>query len=597
MFHRISQHLYRFEDTCHVYVLRSGTDAVLIDFGSGDVLHALETIGVRRVTDVLMTHHHRDQAQGLPLAVEAGARIWVPHAEFELFAQAERRWNARDAWNNYNTREDRFSIVSSVPIAGTFREYVPTTFGGVEITPIPLPGHTVGSVGFLASVDGFDVGFTGDLLAGEGKMWSLAATQWSYAGPEGLAMTWLSLQDLRERDLDLLLPSHGTPMDDPRAAIDLTSERVRALLDLRKDHLELADRRDEPYQQVTEHLLYNRASHCRSYVLLADSGKALFLDFGYDFEAGWPAGTDRASRHPWLYTLPALKQRYGVTSIDVVIPTHYHDDHVAGFNLLRDVEGTEVWAGENLVDVLERPEHYDLPCLWYDPIPVDRSLPLGQPVSWEEHELVLHPLPGHTLYAVAIELEIDGVRALCTGDQTDGDHRLNYVYQNRFRAADYRVTGELYERLAPDVLLTGHWGPMWVDPDTLATLKERGAELERLHRQLLPDSPDLDAEGRVAWIRPYQHRVAAGDRITYEVEVRNTCLEEADVEVELATPTGWSVQPPRGRQRLMALAHGSIVFEVEVPPGTTAHRKIVTADVWVAGRRLGQVAEAMVEVS
>jgi glyoxylase-like metal-dependent hydrolase (beta-lactamase superfamily II) len=53
--------VFRYRDTCNVYVLRSGREATLIDFGSGGVLDRLADIGVDRVTDVLVTHHHRDQ--------------------------------------------------------------------------------------------------------------------------------------------------------------------------------------------------------------------------------------------------------------------------------------------------------------------------------------------------------------------------------------------------------------------------------------------------------------------------------------------------------------------------------------------------------
>src|SRR5215208_6612765 len=68
MFTHITDQLYIFQDTCNVYVLCSGHEAVLIDFGSGDVLDHLVEIGVERVTDVLITHHHRDQGQGLARA-------------------------------------------------------------------------------------------------------------------------------------------------------------------------------------------------------------------------------------------------------------------------------------------------------------------------------------------------------------------------------------------------------------------------------------------------------------------------------------------------------------------------------------------------
>src|SRR5690606_11137602 len=112
----------------------------------------------------------------------------------------------------------------------------------------------------------------------------------------------------------------------------------------------------------------------KSYVLLSESVKALLIDYGYDFIMGLPAATDRASRRPWLYTLPALRQQFGVTSIDVVIPTQFHDDHVAGFNLLRQAEGAQACASDLFAGILENPNDYDLPCLWYDPIRVDRRL-------------------------------------------------------------------------------------------------------------------------------------------------------------------------------------------------------------------------------
>ena len=48
-------------------------------------------------------------------------------------------------------------------------------------------------------------------IAGPGQVWSLAATQWTYNGGEGLAATILSLLDLKDRQPTLLLPSHGEP--------------------------------------------------------------------------------------------------------------------------------------------------------------------------------------------------------------------------------------------------------------------------------------------------------------------------------------------------------------------------------------------------
>lgn len=596
--HQLSEHLFRFVDTCNVYVLRNGAEAVVVDFGAGDVLDALPEIGVERVTDVLMTHHHRDQAQGLPRAVEAGARIWVPGAEAELFTAVENHWQSRALWNNYNVREDRFTIMESIPIAGTLPEYRITWFGGRPFTVVPLPGHTVGSVGLLTRIDGRRAAFTGDLLAAPGKLWSLAATQWSYAGAEGLAATTLSLLDLQDRRPDVLLPSHGPQMEDVDHAIDLLVGRLKNLLSLRGEHLDVIERRNRPYDHVLPHLLYNRTAHAMTYVLLSDTGKALLIDYGYDQYYGIPAGSDRASRRPWLYTMPVLRKMYGVTKIDVVIPTHYHDDHVAGFNLLREVEGTRVWAGANCADVLVNPSSHDLPCLWYEPIGIDRVIPLGEPFRWEEHELTLHPLPGHALHAVAVEATVDGTRILATGDQHGEDGWLNYVYRNRFRIEDYRTTGELYLRLKPELLLTGHWGPVRVVDGLLERLRDRGADLARLHRDLLPlESTDFDAEGFAAWIRPYQSEVAEGRSVSLEVEVRNPLPGPEQVTVTIVAPAGWHVESAQSSVHLGPGEHAHLPFTVTPAPGTVVRRAVVAADLRVGERRFGQHAEALVSVT
>jgi glyoxylase-like metal-dependent hydrolase (beta-lactamase superfamily II) len=588
---QITESVWLHQDTCNVYVVKNGRDAVLIDFGDGSVLDRLDEAGVHRVTDILMTHHHRDQGQGLHRAVAAGARIWVPHTEQDLFHSVDVHWQAREIYNSYNNREDRFSLLASVPVEGTLRDYGQYWFEDRAFTVVPTPGHTIGSITLLTEADGQRLAFTGDLIYSAGKVWSLAATQWSYNGGEGIAGSILSLLDLKERQPDLLLPSHGEPMGPE--AIDPTVQGLADLRTLRRQNPRLFLLRETPFERVTPHLLKNRTSMSDAYILLSESGKALAIDFGYDFMFGPAAGADRASRRPWLYNLPALKRGFGVSNIDVVLPTHYHDDHVAGLNLLRDVEGTQVWAPFLFADVLERPSRYDLPCLWYDPIPVDRRLPLGEPVQWEEYTLTLYPLSGHTYYAVAIAFEVDGKKVVAVGDQQESDLKLNYVYKNGFRIHDYVDTAELYHTLQPDLFLTGHWGAHEVTPAWLASLTERGADLERFHQELLP--PAVVAGDGVR-IRPYQSTVHAGGHAHLEVLVRNPFNRPEEAEVRLALPPGWTAEPLVATAMLPENGSSVISFTVMPPHGLTARRVPVAADLTVGGRRFGQQAEALITV-
>ena len=587
-------------DTCNVYVLKRGRQAVAIDFGSGLVLDHLDELGVDRLTDVLVTHHHRDQIQGLARAVAAGARVWVPPVERELIEDADRYWRRRRLENDYDLRQDKFSLLESVSVRGSVAEYRTARYGPLEVYTLPTPGHTPGSVTYLADCDGHRLAFTGDLVYGEGSVWSLAATQWSYSGTEGQAALVVSCGVLADRRPERLLPSHGDPIDDPAAALAAVAARVQELVDLRREApWDLDDMRRRPWAPITPHLLRNRASFANGYALLSESGAALLIDVGYDVTTGLVPSTERTARRALLWPFDALRRDHGVDRIEAAIPTHYHDDHVAGLELLRAVEGAEVWAPEHVAPVLEHPDRYDLPCLWFEPITVDRPLPLGTPFRWHEYELTVHPLPGHTLYAAAIEFEADGRRILATGDQQTGGVRpiLNYQYRNRFRIDDYVRSAELYRSVRPDVIISGHWPPQEVTDEVLDRLEADGARLAELHRELLPlDEIDLGPEGFVARIEPYRAAVASGEGLELDVWVRNPFARPERATVELVVPFGWPL-PDAQDVALDAHGEGKLTFSLETVGVGPVERARVAADVTVGDVRFGQQAEAVVEVT
>ena len=597
---QICDNIYQFDDTCFVYVVKLGEQAILIDFGSGDVLDALPTIGVKEVAAILMTHHHRDQGQGLPRAAAANIPIYVPHTEQDLFHSVDDHWQARTVMNSYDNRQDRFSLLQSVPVAATLKDYATYTFCGQPFTIIPTPGHTQGSISIETRLNHNHLIFSGDLIAGHGKIWSLAATQWSYNGAEGVAASIPSLLELKKRQPDMLLPSHGEIITDIDNAVDAVVSQLTRLLEYRHQNTRLFQLMEKPYREITPHLLFNQTSFSNAYVVLSNSGKALLIDFGYDFTTGIPSGSDRSSRRPSLYTIRKLKEQYGVTKIDVVLPTHYHDDHVAGINLLRDNEGTACWAAENFYDLLQNPTHYDLPCLWYDPIPVDKIVPLETAIQWEEYTFTLYGLPGHTRYAVGIAFEIDGKRVLAAGDQYQGNAGVdyNYVYKNDYQIGDYIRSAALYRRLQPDIILTGHWEPMQVTPDYYDGLDEIGTVIDNLHSDLLPlEQVGFDANGFAGRIKPYQNFVAAGTSFDVEVAVHNPYKEGAEACVNLVIPEGWQVHPI---QQLVSLPASGIVQGIcfTITPASNATRRArIAADITINAHHFGQQAEALVTVT
>lgn len=590
-------------DTCNVYLIETGNAAaVAIDFGSGDVVRVAEDLGLT-ITDVLMTHHHRDQGQGLPVAVERGIHIHVPPVEIDLFRDVEEMWQSTRLDNNYGLRQDRFSLLESVPVDATVPEYRELEFGDTRIRVVPTPGHTMGSVSYLRERNGEILAFTGDLIYAPGKVWSIAASQWSYSNQEGSAMTVLSALSLGDLAPDVLLPSHGEVMRDGRTALADLVETMQEYVDSRRPYpWDLRDRLRNPFRPITQHLLLNHTSVSCSYVLLSKTREALLIDYGYDMTTGILNETDRSSRRPWLASLPALKKQYGVSRISVALPTHYHDDHLAGMPLLRDVDGTELWVPENFSDIIADPLENDLPCQWYDAIVADRVLNLGEPFRWNEYTITPHEQPGHTHYAVAYELEVDGVVVMFTGDQQEGrgipgERReyLNYQYRNRFALGDYRKSAELYRRVAPGLLATGHWEPRWVEEGYLDYLAIEGEAVDSVHRRVLPlEEFEVPVDGVFARITPYRGRWQASERRELVVSVRNPFSEPAASVVSLVLPAGWTVGASVVEFELGAHETRDIRFDVVTGP--IRRRARIAADVTIGELRLGQHAESIVDI-
>src|SRR4051794_25495327 len=209
-----STEILRVRDSCNVWLIRRGREGVCVDFGTGSVLDQLDELGLETITDVVVTHYHRDGVQGLQRAVDAGARIWVPAAERDLVAGARAAWRLRRQDNTYDLLQESFSLLDDVAIAGTVAEYRERRYGGIELFALPTPGHTPGSMSYLADVAGGKAPFPGALLYGRGQVWSLAATQWTYSGVEGQMSTLMSLELIGRHRPDVLLPAHGEPIDE-----------------------------------------------------------------------------------------------------------------------------------------------------------------------------------------------------------------------------------------------------------------------------------------------------------------------------------------------------------------------------------------------
>ena len=118
---------------------------------------------------------------------------------------------------------------------------------------------------------------------------------------------------------------------------------------------------------VSRHFVAHHLTTSSFYAIISDSGKAMFIDYGSasgahfgNFERA-TAATDRIRFVE--HNIDELKRSYGLKSVDVVMPSHMHDDHLNGFPHLMRRYGTSIWCYENMLDILENPRGHNLGCI------------------------------------------------------------------------------------------------------------------------------------------------------------------------------------------------------------------------------------------
>lgn len=601
---RLSPGLYWYRDTCNVYLLVRGDRGLLIDFGSGGILDHLADAGVREVEWVLHTHHHRDQCQGDHLLDARGIRIAVPEREAALFAETDAFWRLKRIYDNYDVSSVGFSLARPVRVARALRDYETFAWRGLEIRVLPTPGHTKGSVTYVAEVDGLPSAFCGDLIAEPGHLHSIHDLQWQYGLPDAVGAALHSVTLLAGLPLQRLLPSHGRPMDDAPQALRLLEPKLRLLYALQA---EMRKNRvwpiwphavDQPKAHVLPHLWANPHSVANCYALLADDGRALLLDYGF------PSWDHMAADMRFVeHSLDELKAVAGLRSVEVVIPSHYHDDHLAGLPWLQQTQGTQAWIFENFAEMVANPSGYSVPCLLPHPIRVDRVLPDRGRVSWDRWTFDVFHMPGHTWWALGLVGEIDGTRVAFTGDNllqgTVSPLRAAApVYRNKMLADSIAVGIRRLMEFEPELLLTGHTGALRVDRRMLEDFHAWARQLEGVFRTLVPVPAEVNfaLDPNFATLHPYRTSTPPGQRLGLELRVTNHGARDAVARAGLVAPPGWTVAPPEASGTVAPGETGTLRFTLAVPEAA-AGRSVVCAELTLGERRFGQIAEALVDVA
>lgn len=620
----LSENLFVAEDTCNVYLVRSGDAGLLIDAGSGAVAEVLGEADIEKVEWILHTHHHRDQCWGTPrLVSELGAKVAAPEYERYYFESAREHWATKRIFDNYADGSTFFAPGADIEVDASLEDYETFRWRGLEFLVIPAQGHTFGSSALIAEIDGRRVAFSGDLIVAGGLAYQLHALEYDYGDMVGVTFTLQSLQALKRQQLDLILPSHGDPIEDPQGDIARLEARLTdiarlgagiaagGLAELAWGGLPASRTLPEtPLIEVSEHLLWSGPWTCSNfYVILSGTGEALLVDYGHAHPANLHLGTDQQSQETMRFVvhhLDELEERFGVTRIEAVAVTHIHDDHTCGVPYLQRHLDVECWALDEVAKVLESPAEWaSTPCTFPKPIRVHRKLGDGEAVQWRGHELTFRFAPGQTEFHSVISAEIDGRVVAFTGDNyvtrsvDFGGELLNRpfqstVFRNSFQLAMHRRCVEVMREISPDMICPGHGPILDGGPAEIDQYADYVAKKERVFRNAVAEPADHYLDLFWVRLRPYVSQVRQGEPIGYTLMVRNNLDRPATFAARLLGPSP-DRNPPGDlvEIELGPEERGEIALALADPPSALEGRMLVTAEVLVDGVSHGPVAEAL----
>jgi len=609
MWQSVLPEVFVYRDSCNVYAMDCPGGTIVINAGTGMWLNHLDSFS-KPIVALACTHYFRDHAAGASEAARRGIPVYVPEYEEEIFTDPLQHFRQRESYIVYDNLWDRFSPILPTVIAGCLRDYDHITLAGRDFEVVPLPGVTCGQVGLATTLEsGQKVVFSAEAIHSPGKMARIAPLQYNYNDLSGAVNACDSARRLLAVNPDCLFPSLGEPilMKTIYALQELTTN-LESLLAVRpwasSANRELTT---DDLEQVTEHVWRDRKSVATTWYLVADSGKILAFDYGYHLStaSSFPGYPKKDRRRALIHGLDALKEKFGAERIDVVLVSHFHDDHVCGIPVLQRLHGTECWAAENFAELLEHPEAHTFPCGWPVPIHVNRILPLDQSFEWEGFKFHMGPMSGHTRFAALIGFEADGKRFAHTGDQYFFDHAVssfenntrsqNHVYRNGALLDGYEQSGKWILDWRPDIVIQGHQPAMFTDEHFFRHIAEWTNDYAELARRVMPLEDDethfnLDSWG--GWIWPYRIVQVTLDTFIVRATVRNPLPTAAELRVQLVGPEGWASVPVV----LTADGRQEVSCELSITPNGNCHRQPIAVELTVNGKPYGQVAEALVTI-
>ena len=592
---KLSDRLVWLEDTCSVYAILGDDASALIDCGTHLSPGSQSARAIPQVEQVLLTHFHRDQCSSAHTWERQGAQVFAPFAERRFVEEADLLRASYYTFDNYTSYYPCFGPLADLEKSRFAFDYSAITWGELSFEVVPLPGHTFGSTGYLFEIDGLRVLACGDLLCAPGKMRDYYWCQWNYMDFQGHVNLLESLDSVATLDVDLILPGHGAPFEPRPRDIDQLRVHLREIWEM------FYGQAYEPYRplfrQLSPHVIEFTNSGANSYIVRDDEGHGLFIDCGYTSNAPVGANPHRFIDHVTQHLEPQL----GIRDVEYFLPTHYHDDHLAGYPALRARYDTQLVCSLVCRDLLMNPERYDMPCLVPQGLTVSRALPPTEPLEWRGLHFYIEPHPGQTLYDQHIRFSVDGKTYLAIGDAISGlpfreerDYIHSFIPKNRTPLSTYASIPDRILAHRPDVLLTGHGGGVDCEAEKMESWRQWMRRWEELFGKVM-DREHADAGMDPRWVEfyPYKTRIHPGDERDFHVWIKNHESQPCSCALRFRSVAGVDIEPAHIEFQIDAKEKVVRQIHVRFPQAFTTHSLPILADVTWNGKPLGEIAEAI----
>jgi len=567
---------------------------------------------------VLFTHSRRDVVWAGRQLVENGTTTVVPDGDVDNFT------NVAQFWNNFTTRRfhDYAQQGTKIPteslnIGRTVKGGENFSWKGIPIEVIDTPGYTRQALSYLIEIDGIKYAFVGDIIFGNGKLFDLYSLQdevaeakiggyHGWAGRMGDLIN--SLRKVAAMEPDILVPTRGPVIRNPGEAINLLIERLVGVY--------------ENYLSISAGRWYFRNNYdVLARRVLGQNPKVDWMPWAEvikDNPPEWiiPISNSRLiiseDRRGFLVDCGSrgivdevvkLKESGKLTGLDGLFITHYHDDHTDNVAACLAEFNCPVYATGPLVDILERPGDYRLPCLTPNPIASIKVMPEAHKMRWKEFTFTFYDFPGQTIYHDALLVEKDNAEKIFfIGDSFTPSGIDDYCLLNRnflHEAMGYFYCLDLLRKIPAGTLLINQhvvepfsFSARQLDHMT-AALTKRKALLAEL---LAWDEPNYGIDEQ--WVRfsPYGSKTRPGRNVQVSLKTFNHSNTSGTFTFALNLPAGFDAEPKTASvtipPRTEKQSNFNIAIDASVDPGTY----VITADVQHEQWNLIQWTEAIIEV-